>query len=96
MEILTGLRKADSGEVRIHGKDVFNASPKACFDSGITSIPADRQKYGLVLDFSVAENLILQKFHTSEFSSHGILKRDKIESHARELIEKFDVPSLRM
>lgn len=91
VEILTGLRKADSGEIRLHGKNVFNATPKECFDSGITSIPADRQKYGLVLEFSVAENLILQNFNTEEFSSHGILKRDKIEKHAKELVRKFDV-----
>ena len=60
VEILTGLKKGDSGEVLINGKNVFNKKPKEIFESGITSIPADRQKHGLVLEFSVAENLILQ------------------------------------
>ena len=58
VEILTGLKKGDSGEVLINGKNVFNKKPKEIFESGITSIPADRQKHGLVLEFSVAENLI--------------------------------------
>ena len=59
--------------------------------AGLPVFPRTVRNTGWYWIFSVAENLILQKFHTSEFSSHGILKRDKIESHARELIEKFDV-----
>jgi simple sugar transport system ATP-binding protein len=91
VEILTGLRKADSGSVTINGKDVFNATPKKCFESGISSIPADRQKHGLVLEFSVAENLILQNFEKEPFSSHGILNQDKIAEQAKNLVEKFDI-----
>ena len=62
VEILTGLRKGDSGEIYMNGENVLNQTPRALFDKGISSIPADRQKHGLVLDFSVAENLILQNF----------------------------------
>jgi simple sugar transport system ATP-binding protein len=91
VEILTGLRKADSGSVTVNGKDVFNATPKKCFESGISSIPADRQKHGLVLEFSVAENLILQNFEKEPFSSHGIMNKDKIAEQAKELTEKFDI-----
>jgi simple sugar transport system ATP-binding protein len=91
VEILTGLRKADSGSVTINGKDVFNATPKKCFESGISSIPADRQKHGLVLEFSVAENLILQNFEKEPFSSHGILNQDKIAEQAKNLVGKFDI-----
>lgn len=75
----------------IHGKEVFGKSPREIFEAGITSIPADRQKHGLVLQFSVADNLILQNFGEEEFSKHGILKRDVIQKKATELIEKFDV-----
>lgn len=91
VEILTGLRKADSGSVTVNGKDVFNATPRKCFESGISSIPADRQKHGLVLEFSVAENLILQNFEKEPFSSHGILRQESIEKQAQELIQKFDI-----
>ena len=91
VEILTGLRKADAGTVTVNGKDVFNAAPRKCFESGISSIPADRQKHGLVLEFSVAENLILQNFEKEPFSSHGILRQDSIQKQAQELIQKFDI-----
>ena len=91
VEIITGLRKGTEGSVMIHGKEVFGKTPREIFEAGITSIPADRQKHGLVLQFSVADNLILQNFGEEEFSSHGILKRDAIQKKATELIEKFDV-----
>lgn len=91
VEILTGLRKADSGSVTINGKNVFNATPRECFESGISSIPADRQKHGLVLEFSIAENLILQNFEKEPFSSHGILNKDKITEQANQLVGKFDI-----
>lgn len=91
VEILTGLRKGDSGSVRICGKEVFNKTPKEIFESGITSIPADRQKHGLVLEFSVAENMILQNYGKEPFSSKGVLKKDKINDYAKELIKKFDI-----
>ena len=91
VEIITGLRKGTEGSVQIHGKEVFGKSPREIFDAGITSIPADRQKHGLVLQFSVADNLILQNFGEEAFSKHGILKRDAIQKNATELIEKFDI-----
>ena len=91
VEILTGLKKAESGSVTILGKDAFNVTPRQSFDMGITSIPEDRQKHGLVLDFSVAENLILQNFENEPFSKNGILNEKNIESHANKLIEKFDI-----
>ena len=91
VEILTGLKKAESGSVTILGKNAFNVTPRQSFEMGITSIPEDRQKHGLVLDFTVAENLILQNFEKEPFSKKGILNKKDIESHAKKLIEKFDI-----
>ena len=91
VEILTGLKKAESGSVTMLGTDIFNRTPKEVFQKGVSSIPADRQKHGLVLDFSVEDNLILQHFEEQPFSSRGILNRGPIRSQATELIEKFDV-----
>ena len=91
VEVLTGLRKAESGKVTMLGKDVFNKTPKETFESGISSIPADRQKHGLILEFSNEDNLILLLFEEEPYSSHGILNRKAIKEHAEELIEKFDV-----
>ncbi|HEX3022489.1 MAG TPA: ABC transporter ATP-binding protein [Lachnospiraceae bacterium] len=91
VEILTGLRKAESGRVTLLGQDTFNKTPRECFNKGISSIPADRQKHGLVLEFSVAENLVLQNFGESEFSKNGFMLKDRINENAKELVQKFDV-----
>lgn len=91
VEILTGLRKAESGSVKILGKEVLNKTPAETFAAGISSIPADRQKHGLVLDFSIEDNLILQHFAEVPYSKKHILNRKTIRQHATELIEKFDV-----
>ncbi len=91
VEVLTGLRKADSGHVTVLGKDVFNKSSKETFEAGISSIPADRQKHGLVLEFSVEDNMILQHFEETPFSKNKFLDRKAIRQHALELMEKFDI-----
>ena len=91
VEILTGLRKGESGKVLLKGEDVFNKTPKELFDKGITSIPEDRQKHGLVLEFSVAENLILQNFEKEPYAKKGILQKKVITDHASDLIDKFDI-----
>ena len=91
VEILTGLRKADQGEVKILGKDVFNATPKQTFDAGISSIPADRQKHGLILEFSNEDNMILQHYKEEPYAKGGFFNRKAIRSHASELMEKFDI-----
>ncbi len=91
VEILTGLKKATSGSVTIHGQDAYNVTPRRAFDLGITSIPADRQKYGLVLDFTVAENMILQNYEKAPFAKGAFLQKGDIDLHAKELIEKFDI-----
>lgn len=91
VEILTGLRKAEAGEVTVLGKNIFNATPKETFESGISSIPADRQKHGLILEFSNEDNMILQHFQEAPYAKKGFLDRKAIRHHATELMEKFDV-----
>lgn len=91
VEILTGLRKAQSGTIRMNGQDGYNKTPRQLFDMGVSSIPADRHKHGLVLDFSVEDNLVLQNISSSPYSQRGVIKRPAIHAHATELINKFDV-----
>lgn len=92
VEIMTGLRKADSGEINVMGKNMINKSAKETFVSGVSSIPADRQKHGLVLDFSVEDNMVIQHFHEWPYSNKlGILNRSLIRSEATNNIEKFDI-----
>lgn len=91
VEIITGLRKADSGSITINGEDILNKTPKEIFEKGVSSIPQDRQKHGLILDFSIEDNLILQHFEEEPFSKNFILNRKAIRENATDLMEKFDV-----
>ena len=91
VEILTGLRKATKGQVLVNGTDVCNRPPRVGFDHGVSSIPADRQKHGLVLEFTVAENMILQNFREPAFSHHGLLDKPAIQAHAEEAVKKYDI-----
>lgn len=91
VEVLTGLRKGTSGEVMVNGTDIFNRSPRFGFDHGVSSIPADRQKHGLVLDFSVEDNLILQNHGEEPFSHRGMLERGAIFDYATKSIEAYDI-----
>ena len=91
VEIITGLRKADSGSITINGEDILNKTPKEIFEKGVSSIPQDRQKHGLILDFSIEDNLILQHFEEEPFSKNFILNRKAIRENATGLMEKFDV-----
>ena len=91
IEIITGLRKGTSGDVTINGTSIFNKPPAFGFENGVSSIPADRQKHGLVLEFSIEDNLILQNYEKEPFSSKGILQRPKIFEHATQSIETYDI-----
>ncbi len=91
VEIITGLRKAESGSIKINGEDIFNAKPRTVFKKGVSSIPADRQKHGLVLDFTVAENMVLQNYRSPEYQNHGFLKKDAIRKYAQEAVKKYDI-----
>jgi len=91
VQCITGMRKLASGKVTLNGKDITNLPPRKCYEAGIVHVPEDRQKHGLVLDFTVAENMVLQNFNKKPFSSGINLKWDVIKSHARKLISEFDV-----
>ena len=91
IEALTGLRKIESGTVSLNGKDVTSKTPNDIQEHGMYNIPEDRQRRGLVLDFTVAENLILENYDKDQFSKGAILKHKEIDRHAEELSEKFDI-----
>lgn len=91
IEAITGLRKIKSGDVLINGGNVANLAPRKIINSGISNIPEDRQKHGLVLDFTIAENMILENYANEPFSKGRWLQFDKIKEFAHQLVEKFDV-----
>ena len=91
VECITGLRRATSGSITVNGVEVMNKPPRFGFEHGVSSIPSDRQKHGLVLEFSVAENMVLQNFAEEPYSHHGFLDRAAIQKFTADAVEKFDI-----
>ncbi len=90
---LTGLIRPDEGTIRLNGKDITHASIRERNISGMGHIPEDRHRHGLVLDYSLAYNLVLQTYFTPRFQKSGMLKFDAINDYANGLIQKFDIRS---
>lgn len=91
IEAITGLRKKESGSVKLNGKDIAKLSPRKITESGIGHIPQDRHKHGLVLDFPIGENMVLQTYYQEPNSKYGILNYKNIYKKAKSLISEFDV-----
>ena len=90
---ITGMMPIDGGQIFLKGKDITHESiRKKCLD-GMAHIPEDRHKDGLVLDYDLQQNLVLQSYFTKRFQNHGFLKFDAIRNYAEELIKKFDIRS---
>ena len=90
---LTGLVQPDAGTVTMRGEDITRASIRQRSRGGIGHIPEDRHRHGLVLDYNLAYNLVLQSYNTPRFCKNGFLKYDEIYQYADELIGKFDIRS---
>ncbi|MDQ2984823.1 MAG: ABC transporter ATP-binding protein [Actinomycetota bacterium] len=91
VDALTGLRRPSAGAVRIRGKDVTKASARDVLDTGVGHIPEDRQRRGLVLEFTLAENLALEEYRKPPLSRWGWLYPGRLVARARKLLEEFDV-----
>ena len=91
IDALTGLQKIESGTVTIAGRELTHASAKAALDSGMGHIPEDRQRRGLVLEFSIAENIALHDYAKPPDARYGWLFPRRMIGRARRLIEDFDV-----
>ncbi|HWG55280.1 MAG TPA: ABC transporter ATP-binding protein [Gaiellaceae bacterium] len=91
IDAIAGLRKAASGQIVVAGHDVTGAGPKESLDAGLGHIPEDRQRRGLVLDFSLAENLALHDYDAPPTSRFGWLFPNRMVARARKLLQDFDV-----
>lgn len=91
VEAITGLRSITSGKVEIKNQNMTNQKVREITESGVASIPADRQKYGLILQMSLANNLILQNYYQKPYSNHKIINFKKIHEYSKKLINKFDI-----
>jgi ABC-type uncharacterized transport system ATPase subunit len=91
IDALSGLRKPESGRIVLAGTDVTGDSVRAHFDDGLGHIPEDRQRRGLVLEFSIAENVALHEYRKPPDSRFGWLRPRELVERARKLIREFDV-----
>jgi simple sugar transport system ATP-binding protein len=90
-EALTGLRDAKSGSVALAGNDVTGKTPRPIIEAGLAHIPEDRQKHGLVLSYSVADNMVLCNYYLPPFAKGMVLQQEAVDANARKLIEEYDV-----
>jgi ABC-type uncharacterized transport system ATPase subunit len=91
IDALTGLRHPASGSIRVAGEDVTGASARRALDAGVGHIPEDRHRRGLVLEFNLAENLVLHDYAKEPFSRFGWLNPRGLFGWARRLLQEFDV-----
>jgi ABC-type uncharacterized transport system ATPase subunit len=93
-EVLTGLRKAQSGTVELNGREITNCSPRIVREQGTGHIPEDRQRRGLVLDFTVAQNMVLGIHYRQPFVRHlglDVINLGPIREKAQRLLQEFDI-----
>ncbi len=90
---LSGLEKASSGTVTLCGKDISKEPIRRRSDAGMSHIPEDRHKHGLVLDFTLEQNMVLQDFQSPRFQKMGFIRNAAVREYANALIEQYDVRS---
>lgn len=91
VEVLTGLRRTVSGFVKVCHKNITGLGPRAFNLAGIAHIPEDRHKRGLILDFTIAENAVLNSYYEKPFSKAGLLNYPEIAKHGRRLVDEYDI-----
>ena len=91
VEALTGLRSVERGRVSILGQDTTHASPREVTEAGVAHVPEDRQQDGLVLPFSVEDNMVMNTYYVPPFAKGIVLQQDEISTAAQERVDLFDV-----
>jgi ABC-type uncharacterized transport system ATPase subunit len=91
VEVLSGIRRIGKGSVVMKGTDITNASPSDLIANGIGVIPEDRRGSGLIMEFSIAENLVLEARNAEPYSRRGLLNQDQIRAHAEELVKSYAI-----
>jgi general nucleoside transport system ATP-binding protein len=90
---VTGLERQNKGEIKLCGEDISKAAIRTRSKIGMSHIPEDRQKHGLVLDYSLEDNLVLQRYWQPDFQNKAFIKRKNIRSYAETLIKQYDIRS---
>jgi len=90
---LTGLEPMSKGRICLNGRDITSLNIHGRAQAGISHIPEDRHKHGLVLDYTLEENMVLQRYREKKFQESGFIKRNEVRKYANKLIEDYDVRS---
>ena len=90
---ITGIKKSQSGTILLNNKDISSFSIREKIKAGLSHIPEDRHKYGLVLDYSIYENTVLDRYYEKDFSKCLFLNHKTIKDYGDKLIEKYDIRS---
>jgi len=88
---ITGLMRASSGHILLNGQPLERRSIRYRNDNGLSHIPEDRHKYGLILDYPLSYNLLLKKYHRKPFTKYGLINYRAMSKYSEKLIELFDV-----
>ncbi len=88
---LTGLEKISNGKIKLNGIPITNATIRNRSKLGMSHIPEDRHKHGLILDFTLEQNLVLQSYWKPQFQKLGFIKEKAVREYSERLIEKYDI-----
>jgi ABC-type uncharacterized transport system ATPase subunit len=91
VESLTGLRPSVSGKVRLKDRDITKAAPKQVLEAGVGHVPEDRQRDGLIVDFTIADNLVLNTYDRPPFASRMVRDQAAIRESALARVREFDI-----
>lgn len=93
VSVITGLEKPSSGTITMNGQDITRASVRKRIQDGLSHIPEDRHKYGLVLDFTLEENAVIERYREKEFDKAGFIRFGNRKAYSDKIIEEYDVRS---
>lgn len=93
VEAITGLKPIETGEIFLNGENITKDTIRNRTVKGISHVPEDRHKHGLVLDYTLAENLVLQSYFEPIFQNKGFIKEYAVNAYAEKLIDEFDIRS---
>ncbi|HET6447072.1 MAG TPA: ABC transporter ATP-binding protein [candidate division Zixibacteria bacterium] len=91
VEALTGLRPVESGSIQLDGQDITNFTARQVIEMGVAHIPEDREKHGLVMAYTIANNMVLNSYYEQPFSRHGVLNQEAIRENGKKLVKEYDV-----
>ena len=91
VEAICSMRSRLSGEVIVKGQEIPNLNPRAAHLAGVSHIPEDREKHGLVTSYSIADNLVLNRFDQAPFAKGWIRNLEEVANNGESLVEKFDI-----